>query len=676
MSESNIGPNSLFLGWVKEWWETAKQRKSPGEVTYKHAYDSLKSCPQKFIHPSELKILRGFGAKLCERLTKQLQKHCNENGVEMPKTPRKRKRAARLPGEDQDNGFPSATGAPPAQRPRTTARAKKQYVPEYRSGGFAILYILGCQDPNETPGMPKADLEVAAQPYCDASFKVKVGYYTAWNSVNTLLKHELVCKRGRPVERYCLTEEGREVAAKVREVHTSRGIVGVGNESLAGANSYTGNHTTYLDLANFSGTGSDNVLGSRGAIQTARSSNTGSMNGYGALTDYNLGSDNKFRPRTQPRATSGSRPTAPQDVIVLDDDDEDEIAIQDTKQKTESGEFKHVVSNGNTVPNTSALPNITPIRLAPGSFTVELVLDNREVRAKDDRNYMQRELMKRGITPITRPLTLGDFVWVAKCKQPGWLERMGASEPRVNAEGYRDTAGDLVVLDWIVERKRLDDLISSNKDGRYREQKFRLRRSGIKNVVYIVENKDMNADYLKKSEPAVETMLAQLQVVNGYFLKKTKNTDDTVKYLASMTKMLQKMYEGKSLYVIRSKDLTAKNYLPLLKKLRETKPDMSHHIVYPAFASLCSKSEMMTLRDLFLKMLMCTRLLTGEKAIEIQKAWKTPHEFIKAFEDCGPGEEGRRKKINMVADRLDHLYGTKKISRPLSQKLAEIWGDA
>ncbi|KAK4165735.1 ERCC4 domain-containing protein [Cladorrhinum sp. PSN259] len=754
--------NPLYLSWVKEWWEVAKQRKSKGEITYKHAYDSLRACPIKFQHPSELQSLRGFGEKLCKRLTEQLQKHCEENGLQMPKVSRKRKRATRLPGEDEEDGTLPAAGAPPAQRPRTSTTAPKRYVPKYRSGGFAVLYVLAGQDPNAPPGMSKADLIAAAQPYCDASLTLNSDqsrHYNAWNSVNTLLKQELITKRGRPVERYALTEEGKEVAAKVREVVNYRNNTEAGN----GSGSRSTDFQSYNPLATGSGTtpGSGSIIQARtnnmgtsrgNATQAYRTTSSSEFltytgyddrddetsfwtqhladafgtqprtvaagrpaaaprqvasrqpvaqsrasGGYGFLTDagYNdyeredqLRNGNQFA-ATNMHANEGSlgarRPAfarntsqrvPPQELIVLDDDDDEEVVIKDTKPKRQNEEYKDVVVKGENVANDTSLPNITPIRLAPGSFTVELVIDNREIRAKTDRDYMQQELMKRGVRPITRPLAIGDFLWVAKCKQPGWLERMGASEPRFTAEGHRDTAGDQVVLDWIVERKRLDDLISSNKDGRYREQKFRLRKSGVKNVVYVIEHKNLDADYYQRNEAAVETMLAQLQVVNGYFVKKTKTTDDTIKYLASMTQMLQKMYEGKPLYVIRSKDLTVKNYLPLLDHLRKTKPDMSHHIVYPAFASLCSKSEMMTLRDVFLKMLMCTKLLTGEKAIEIQKIWKTPHEFVKAFEDCGQGEEGRRKKINMVADRLDHLYGNKRISKPLSQRIAEIWGDA
>ncbi|EIC07256.1 hypothetical protein OR221_0005, partial [Microbacterium laevaniformans OR221] len=83
--------------------------------------------------------------------------------------------------------------------------------------------------------------------------------------------------------------------------------------------------------------------------------------------------------------------------------------------------------------------------------------------------------------------------------------------------------------------------------------------------------------------------------------------------------MLKELYESKPLKVIPTRVLTTQNYLPLLAQLAEKTPIVNCNITYLAFASLASKSETLTLRDVFLKMLMCTRGVTGEKALEIQR---------------------------------------------------------
>lgn len=45
------------------------------------------------------------------------------------------------------------------------------------------------------------------------------------------------------------------------------------------------------------------------------------------------------------------------------------------------------------------------------------------------------------------------------------------------------------VLDFICERKTADDLAASIIDGRYDEQKFRLKNCDINNVIYLIEGK-------------------------------------------------------------------------------------------------------------------------------------------------------------------------------------------
>ncbi|KAH8905375.1 crossover junction endonuclease MUS81 [Coniochaeta sp. PMI_546] len=594
MSDLPDCANPLLLQWVKEFWDEAKARSYKSAANYGRAFHSLKACPITFDHPSQCKQLKHFGPKLCEDLSKKLKEHCDANGLPMPE-PRGLKKKARdaLNAGEDDNSDTQQ----PAKKPRKT----KAYVPAYRSGPYAILLVLAILDEDTKRGLSKADLIEAAQPHCDASFTAPADatkFYTAWNSMKTLQTKELVYQRGAPLKRYCLTDEGWEVAKRVKEIAQQRNAV------VSEVRSPT------FDLA----------------PEASRV----------YATAANLPDDDGDIFITEPNPVDVSRPAQQAYVDV-------------------------VPVGGETT--GSAVPRFTPIRLPPGSFSVRLVLDNREVRTKTDRDYVQEELTKKGVKPIVRAMDLGDAMWVAECNTPGLLPDHG---PESNE----------VVLDYICERKRLDDLISSIKDGRFHEQKFRLRRSGVQNVVYLVEEITMDAGHFQKYEEAVQSAMASMQVVEGYFLKQTQKLDDSIRYLARMTTMLKGMYEKKTLYVIPTAVITVQNYLPLVKHLRETQPTESHHITYPAFASLASKSDMMTLRDVFLKMLMCTRGVTGEKAIEIQKRWKTPYHFVKAYERCGAGEDGKKRKRELVSSELSNLVGRKKIMKAVSQTIAEVWGDA
>ena len=41
------------------------------------------------------------------------------------------------------------------------------------------------------------------------------------------------------------------------------------------------------------------------------------------------------------------------------------------------------------------------------------------------------------------------------------------------------------ILDYVIERKKADDLVGSIMDGRYKEQKFRLKNSGFSHIYYL-----------------------------------------------------------------------------------------------------------------------------------------------------------------------------------------------
>ncbi|KAJ4165606.1 hypothetical protein LMH87_007230 [Akanthomyces muscarius] len=571
--------NPQLLAWVKEWLDLARERNSKGITTYKRAYDALKACPLTFQHPSELQQLKGFGPKLCDRLEENLKKHCQENGLPMPEHPRLKKQREK-----------EAEGDAPQEGGKTKKkRQPKAYVPTLRSGPYALIIALATLPEDVSTGLTKTELIEIAQPHCDASFSAPsdpTKFYTAWSSMKTLLQKEMVYERGRPLRRYALTDEGWEVAKRIKRAN------GMQTEE-SGSNSITGNI-----------------------------------------------------PALPPPAER--TPSLSPELAIIS---EAQRLVRDT-----------VADGPQVAADDSSIPKFTPVRLAPGSFTVHLLLDVREVRAKTDRDYMQEELAKQGVKALMRNLEVGDAQWIAKCHDPSLLARHGAE-------------GDEIVLDWIVERKRLDDLIGSIKDGRFHEQKFRLKRSGATRVVYIIEEIAMDAASYSRYEEAVQSAIASTQVVNGYFVKRTAKMDDTIKYLARMTQMLKSKYERKPLHVIPTTVLTAQNYMPLLTHLRETEPETSYYITYAAFASLASKSETMTLKDVFLKMLMTTRRVTGERALEIQRKWKTPHELVDAYRRCGPGEAGRKRKADLVFAELGHLVGKKKFSKNLSQCIAEIWGD-
>ena len=291
------------------------------------------------------------------------------------------------------------------------------------------------------------------------------------------------------------------------------------------------------------------------------------------------------------------------------------------------------------------------------------MVDNREVRSVNDRDYISEQLKKRGIDSIKDKLELGDFLWIAKVKP-----EFAGSLQKANIDD-EDQGNTDIVLDYIVERKRKDDFINSITDGRFHEQKFRLAKSAITCPVYLIEEFSVSGERMEKFGEAMETAIKQLQVVYDVFVKTTQKLDDSVKYLAQMTKLLQEKYKNQEIHVLRSSRLDGGNHVKLLTDLRSRSPETTYGLTLSGLKATSAKNDSMTLRDMYLKMLLCIRGVSAEKAIEISKIWKTPNALIEAYERQ-PDTEARKV---MISDKLSNAIPRKKIAKTLSTKIAEVW---
>lgn len=93
--------------------------------------------------------------------------------------------------------------------------------------------------------------------------------------------------------------------------------------------------------------------------------------------------------------------------------------------------------------SVSRLPDLYSMNatsMPPGSYNVHLVIDSREQPGLNNKR-LTKMLTDAGVSWESRTLAMGDAIWIAKCK----------------------TSDREVVLDCCLERKRLDDLVSSIK---------------------------------------------------------------------------------------------------------------------------------------------------------------------------------------------------------------------
>jgi len=252
----------------------------------------------------------------------------------------------------------------------------------------------------------------------------------------------------------------------------------------------------------------------------------------------------------------------------------------------------------------------TTLTFEPGSFDVSLVLDTREIKNKSERDYIPAQLRECGVDVKVRQLALGDMLWIARRHDD-------------NAE---------LVLDHIVERKTKDDLVRSITDGRFREQKERLTRSGIARVVYIFED----GPAPEFNQQAIDTAIYTTLMVDGFFVKRTTSTDRTIAYLA---------------------DLHA--------EITATHGTTQTGIRFDSFNARNTKKARTTLGDLFAKMLATVRDVSGATALEIAAHYKTPSQLIEAYAACSDDDQ----RQTMVCDAL----GRKTINRTASKNVWETW---
>ncbi|KAF7720894.1 Crossover junction endonuclease mus81 [Apophysomyces ossiformis] len=302
---------------------------------------------------------------------------------------------------------------------------------------------------------------------------------------------------------------------------------------------------------------------------------------------------------------------------------------------------------------TQSQPALTDARASmtrypPDSYEIVLVLDNREIKMKTNRDYILQKLETKGIRVVKRALELGDVIWIARKK--------GSNSP-----------SDELFLDIVIERKRMDDLVSSIKDGRFREQKYRLQRSGAHKVIYVVE--EYNKEEAERfGVQAIQTALSSTQVVDGFFLKRTSTIDDTIDYLVTVTKMVEKLYQNVTLFRIPEHLISRQDFLNLKGTYTRSATE-AFVVTYPIYNQLNSKYGTCVLQDLYIRMLMTIRGVSVEKASALIKVYPTPHKLLQAMRAANE-QDGK----NLAKEATKHGISRRRWGASLSERLWQVWG--
>ncbi|KAG2671752.1 hypothetical protein I3760_13G010000 [Carya illinoinensis] len=396
-------------------------------------------------------------------------------------------------------------------------KGTKRYVPQKNSVAYALLIALYRGIANGNEFMRKQELIDAAEasglsrvPIAPEKGKGKPGqlgsspkdWYSGWNCMKTLITKGLVVKSSCPAK-YMLTQEGQEVA---HDCLMRSGLADPA-DSLANTEGFSdkgANGMPNLDLVQLD-MDIDVMPASRGLSQQKKSIDVPfeSLERFmrmGYSKDQVLSAFTEVSKSSQTKEISSLWPAV---LCRLREDQVyghrhvvgSESRLTDHSQD-DGGHMPELYSN-NTAPNSSTLRacsssscdrpvqksrmdglkgNMNVLSMPPLSFgerfedayEVTLILDDREqfaTQGSRSRRIIENICSQFRIKIEVRRLPVGDGIWIARHK-------------------YVDSE---YVLDFIVERKNVDDLRCSIRDNRYRDQKLRLLRCGLKKLIYLVE---------------------------------------------------------------------------------------------------------------------------------------------------------------------------------------------
>ncbi|KAK5649653.1 hypothetical protein RI129_000682 [Pyrocoelia pectoralis] len=495
-------PNPLFEQWLIEWRDKAIQNNSKMQNCFGKALESLRKYPLPLQSGRDCKLLKGFGEKLCSMLDKKLTEY--------------------------NKSLNNNAGAGELVKRKSSINSR-EYVPQWRSGAYAILIALyeKSLDPTYCGYMFKIDIIKGGQHMSDKSFiKPDPGsFYTAWSSMKTLLDKNLIIKKSSPAK-YSLTDEGVALAHKLYR------------------------------------TRNDQVT---------------------AVSDSDCNIEKKA---SKVKKTKTINKCADKQSEVV-----------------KSNLNKMVYNESEITASPVTVPQEETFIFSPYTFDILLLVDKQETTGNSSgplENATLTELAHLNVPFESRHLKVGDYTWISRHKE-------------TNQE---------LVLPYIIERKRMDDLGSSIKDGRFHEQKFRLKQCGIQNVIYLIESHGSNT-HVGLPIMSLYQAATNTYIQDGFNIKFTDDVRGTVNYLATFTSLLENIYKSKTLVSCPKQNLSEAN----------VNDDLVSLLTFMEFNQGASKSRDFKVQELFVRQLLQLKGMSVDKALAIVEKYPTPRLLYMAYEE-------------------------------------------
>ncbi|KAF2879203.1 hypothetical protein ILUMI_26958 [Ignelater luminosus] len=560
-------PNPLFEQWLIEWRDKAIESDSKMQYCFNKALQSLRKYPLSLESGRDCKILQGFGEKLCKMLDIKLAEYKQKNPnqlIDVSEDTKNKKTEVSIKNNNANIN-------------------KEKYIPRLLSGAYAILITLyeTSLKPHYAGYMFKTDIIRYGQHLCEKSFvKPDPGsYYTAWSSMKTLLEKKLVTKHGSPAK-FSLTDEGLLLAHKLYTNNLKNSTESKHELNKAELESS-------MSVSSISPSSSPSHELQRPVLDIKNNHSSSSL----VIEDYrkqdaNLGIKNNSSLATVTAETTVTNYKKQKlDIDIKSSSSSSLSTAEEITTETQS-ETESVHSSATSQEETFIF--------APNSFEIILYVDKQEV-AGGTQNPLDdvtlAELTNLNVRYELKHLKVGDYTWI--CREYSTHKEL--------------------VLPYIIERKRMDDFGKSIKDGRFHEQKFRLKQSGVQNLIYLIESHGNNTHtglpMATLYQAATNTLLQ-----DNFDVKFTNNIRETVEYLAALTSILKSSYQGKTLVSCPKQNL-AKSKI---------KDDLVSLMTFQEFNKGASKSRNFKIQEMFVRQLLQLKGMSVEKALAIAKKYPTP----------------------------------------------------
>ncbi|URD83720.1 ERCC4 [Musa troglodytarum] len=362
-----------------------------------------------------------------------------------------------------------------------TAKEPKRYVPKKNSVAYALLITLYRAMTNGSSYMKKQELIDAAEASGLSRTSIapdkskKPGqfgissrdWYTGWNCMKSLISKGLVVKSSCPAK-YMLTQEGQEAARECLlrsgsiDLEPAKATCRSGSVDLT---LQSGSVSCPTEMINIPTEAVDTCYFRFQTLQYKQADFLDFDHDSATLEKCSYSTAETYMPIVLDSIANIPVGDAMCRNSVYADAAQSSFNL---RACTSFDPPMHKPSANNAAKgndNALAMPPYRSGEKFEDIYDVILILDDRENFGSRSRKIVDNIHTQFNILVEFRRLPVGDGIWIAR--------RRGC-----NIE---------YVLDFIVERKRVDDLCRSIRDNRYKDQKLRLQRCGLQKLIYLVE---------------------------------------------------------------------------------------------------------------------------------------------------------------------------------------------